>query len=283
MPNPYFWTFELIVAGLFGLCARHAWLRGPAALWQLVAGALFGVLLELATLRQLNAYRYGLFTVMVLDVPLAIGVAWGAIIYSVRLLSDVTGLPGWARPLLDGLLALNIDLAMDAVAIRLGMWEWGMGLERQYFGVPWANFWAWFWVVASFSAGLRLALRWRQRAAPWLAPLAAVLIGLAGVLGTNALITFVVPRPLYEATVALTLAAALAVVAGQRPRFEAARAGPPAFWVPFVSHLYFLAAGLIAGIFQAVPFLLLVSVLMLVIALGLHRGVWRPWLARRPT
>jgi hypothetical protein len=281
MPNPYFLVFELIVAGQFLICVRHAWRRGPGALWALVAGAAFGVLLELATIRQLNAYRYGTFTVMVLDVPLAIGVAWGAIIYSARLTSDASGLPGWARPILDGLLALNIDLAMDAVAIRLGMWDWGMGLESQYFGVPWANFWAWFWVVGSFSAGLRLASAWRRRAAPVLAPLAAVVIGLAGVLGTNALITFWVPRPLYEPTVAVTLAAALGVVAWQRPRFGPLPADPPAFWVPFVSHLYFLAAGLTAGILQAVPFLLLVSLVMFGLALRLHTPAWRPRLARQ--
>ena len=65
-----------------------------------------------------------------------------------------------ARPLLDGLLALNIDLALDAVAIRLGFWDWGQGFSFQYFGVPYANFWAWFWVVTSFSLGYRiLALR----------------------------------------------------------------------------------------------------------------------------
>ena len=281
MPNPYFWTFVIIVAGLFLLCARHAWRRGPAGVWQLAAGAAFGVLLELATIRQLNAYRYGAFTVMVLDVPLAIGVAWGSIIYSVRLISDASGLPGWARPILDGLLALNIDLAMDAVAIRLGMWDWGMGLESQYFGVPWANFWAWFWVVCSFSDGMRLKKMWRQSAAAWLAPLGAVAVGLAGVLGTNALITFVVPRPLYEATVALTLGGALALVAWQRPRFGPLPADPPAFWVPFVSHLYFLAAGWLAGVFQTTPFLLLISLLMFGLALGLHGPARRSWFARR--
>lgn len=281
--NPYFWTFELITAGLFGVCAWHAAQRGPARLLQLLAGALFGVLLELATLRQLHAYRYGTFTVMVLDVPLAIGVAWGSILYSVRLAAEGTGLPEWARPPLEGLLALNLDLAMDAVAIRLGMWDWGLGPTAQYFGVPWANFWAWFWVVTSFAAGLRLALRWRHPAAPWLAPAAAVIVGLAGVLATNALITFVVPRPLYEITIALTLAAALLLVLWQRPRFGRLPREAPAFWVPFISHVYFLTAGGLAGVFSAAPVLLLVSAAMFTVALGLHRSTWRPWLAGRST
>ncbi len=273
MPNPYFLIFELIVAGQFLLCAWHAARRGPAVVWRLLAGVLFGVLLELATIRQLNAYRYGVFTAMVLDVPLAIGVAWGCIIYSAQLFSDATNLPGWARPVLDGLLGLNIDLAMDAVAIRLGMWDWGMGLERQYFGVPWANFWAWFWVVTSFSAGLRLALRWRHPAAAWLAPLAAVVVGLAGVLGTNALIVFVVPRPFYEAAIAATLGLALVMVLRRRPR-RAAAVDAPAAGVPLLSHVYFLAAGLASGAVFNPPILLAVSVLMFGVAAWLHRPAW---------
>ncbi|MBI5715761.1 MAG: carotenoid biosynthesis protein, partial [Chloroflexi bacterium] len=146
MPNLYFILFEFIVYILFLICLRHAWRIGAHKVLQLAAGALFGVLLELATIRQLNAYQYGQFLIMVLDVPLCIGVAWGSIIYSAMLFSDATTLSYWERPVLDGLLALNIDLAMDAIAIRLGMWDWGRGLSFQYFGVPYANFWAWFWV-----------------------------------------------------------------------------------------------------------------------------------------
>ena len=161
MPNPIFFSFEIIVIIMFALCLRHAWRIGGAAIWQLLAGILFGVLLELATIRQLHAYRYGQFTLMVFDVPLAIGLAWGNMIYAVRTYTDASSLPEWARPILDALLLLNIDLAMDVVAIRLGMWDWGQGLQAQYFGVPFANFWAWFWVVFSFSAGLRLIRRRR--------------------------------------------------------------------------------------------------------------------------
>lgn len=73
---------------------------------------------------------------MILDVPLCIGVAWGCILYSAMQFSDGSGLPYWTCPVLDGLLALNIDLALDAVAIRLGFWDWDQGIEFQYFGVP---------------------------------------------------------------------------------------------------------------------------------------------------
>ena len=82
------------------------------------------MLLEWATIQQLSAYEYGHFLVMLGPVPVVVGVAWGTIIYGVRSFSDKTNLPEWARPVLDALMALNIDLSLDATAIRLGMWDW---------------------------------------------------------------------------------------------------------------------------------------------------------------
>ena len=125
MPNTYFILFELIIYLQLALCLRHAWKHGTANLLRLLTGAVFGVALELATIRQLQAYEYGQFLIMVLDVPLCIGIAWGCILYSVMEFSDGNSLPYWTRPVLDGLLALNIDRALDAVAIRLGFWDWG--------------------------------------------------------------------------------------------------------------------------------------------------------------
>ena len=121
MPNTYFILFEIVIYIQFALCLRHAIKHGTASLLKLFSGIAFGVLLELATIRQLNAYQYGQFMLMVLDVPLCIGVAWSCIIYAVMEFSDGSTLPYFTRPVLDGLLALNIDLAMDTIAIRLGL------------------------------------------------------------------------------------------------------------------------------------------------------------------
>ena len=275
MPSLYLVVFELILYALFAACAWHAWRRGPHVAWQLLAGVIFGVLLELATIRQLRAYSYGRFLIMVADVPLAVGVAWGCIIYTARLFSDASSLPLAARPIFDGLLALNIDLSMDAIAIRLGMWDWGMGLQAQYFGVPYPNFWAWFWVVFSFSFGLRLLSFRESWAGRWLGPPGAIIIGLAGVLGTNALMAFVIPRSGYLPSVALLLVAAAGLVLAQCPRLAIRPVHPLAFWVPFAFHAYFVAAGLISGVILQPPFLLAVSILMLLVALYWHRGAVR--------
>ncbi len=272
MPNIYFSLFELIIYIQLALCLNHAWKHGTANLLRLFAGILFGVLLELATIRQLNAYEYGRFFIMVLDVPLCIGVAWSCILYSAMEFSDASNLPYWTRPILDGLLALNIDLALDAVAIRFGFWDWGQGLTFQYFGVPYANFWAWFWVIFFFSLGYRL-FAWRNDwIGTWISPLLGLVIGLAGVLGTNAFIVFVVPHSYQASLVAITLLSALVITIALRPKLYVTT--PPAlvFWIPFLTHIYVLITGLITGIILQPPFLLVVGVMMIVISFYLHRS-----------
>jgi hypothetical protein len=275
MPNAYFILFELVIYIQLLLCLRHAWRHGNKNLLRLSAGILFGVSLELATIRQLHAYEYGQFLIMVLDVPLCIGVAWSCILYSAMEFSDASSLPYWTRPVLDGLLALNIDQALDAIAIRLGFWDWGQGLEFQYFGVPYANFWAWFWVIFFFSLGFRLFARRKDWMGIWLAPILALLIGLIGVLGTNALITFVIPWTYTALTVALLLISALVFTVALRPRFYLTPTPSLVFWVPLLTHLYTLFAGWISGVIFRPPFLLGMSLAMLVIALYLHRPTMR--------
>ncbi len=281
MPGTYFILFELVIYIQFALCLRHALKHGTANLLKLFAGTTFGVILELATIRQLDAYHYGQFLVMVLDVPLCIGVAWSCIIYSAMEFSDGSNLPYWTRPILDGLLALNIDLALDTVAIRLGFWDWGQGLKFQYFGVPYANFWAWFWVVASFSLGYRLLALRKDWIGKWLPAFLGITIGLAVVILTNALITFVIPLDYHELTVAPVLVSGLFIVATSRPRFYQTPVDPVAFWIPFITHMYALITGLISGVIFNPPILLLISLSMTVIALYLHWPSVRHMLIRK--
>ena len=280
MPNPYAVVFEVVLVALFALCLRHALRSGPARAWQLVAGVIFGVLLEAVTIQQLHAYHYGRFLIMLGEVPLMVGVGWGVIIYSARVFSDATNLPEWVRPLLDGLLALNIDLAMDALAIRLGLWDWGHGLAWQFFGVPFANFWAWFWVVFSFSVGIRALARPSSWAGRWLGPLGAILLGLTDLLAMDSLIVSLPPE-WYIPTIFMTIGLALGVVLALRPRFSGRPADPLVFWVPFAFHAYCLGAGLLSLALLRPPVLLLVSLAMMALALYLHRGAYTPWFRKR--
>lgn len=270
MPNIYFILFELLIYLQFVICFSHAWKHGTANLLRLLAGILFGVSLEIATIRQLHAYQYGRFLLMVLDVPLCIGVAWGCILYSVMEFSNGSSLPYFARPILDGLLALNIDLSLDAVAIRFGFWDWGQGLKFQYFGVPYGNFWAWFWVIFFFSLGYRLFARRNDWIGVWVSPPLGFVIGLAGVLGTNALIVFGI-TPQYRGPVTfVTLLVALVTILALRPKFHLNPVASLTFWVPFITHAYVLIAGLFAGTILDPPVLLFVGLVMIVIAFYLH-------------
>ncbi|HEX3036743.1 MAG TPA: carotenoid biosynthesis protein [Thermodesulfobacteriota bacterium] len=275
--NLYFLAFETLVLVLFLACLQNAWQRGSRVAWQLFAGVLFGLLLEWATIQQLDAYEYGRFLVMLGPVPVVMGVAWGAIIYSVRSFSDKTNLPEWARPVLDGLMALNIDLSMDAIAIRLGMWDWGKGLDYQYFGVPYNNFWAWFWVVFSFSASLRLLSKLPGFWGHWISPAGAIICGTTGVLITNELITNIPNDLIHYATIIAVLGSALLLILALRPEVSVQSHDAFAFLVPFGFHAYFLIAGLVSSAILDPPFLLVVSIVMSIIALWLHRDALSYW------
>jgi hypothetical protein len=283
MPNIYFLLFELIIYIQLALCVRHAWKQGMPNILKLMAGIIFGVTLEIATIRQLHAYQYGQFLLMILDVPLCIGVAWSCIIYSSMEFSNASTVPYWARPVLDGLLALNIDLALDTVAIRFGFWDWGQGLKFQFFGVPYANFWAWFWVVFSFSLGYRLLAHREDWAVKWLSPLMALIVGLGGVMGSNIIIAFGVPFEDHILLVGVTLFLALFTIAAMQPRFYLKPAPSLVLWIPFLTHLYILIAGVISGVILDPPVLFWMGVLMTAIGYYLHQPTIHRFLERRST
>lgn len=64
MPNPYFLGFEILETILFFLFLRHAWRTGNGAVLHLIAGFIFGILLELISIRQSHAYSYAKFAIM---------------------------------------------------------------------------------------------------------------------------------------------------------------------------------------------------------------------------
>lgn len=266
----YFITFEIMIYFLFVLCLRNSLRHGMTNQLKLGVGVLFGLMLEIATIHQLNAYRYGHFLIMVFDVPLCIGMAWSCILYSTMEFSDAGSLPYWLRPILDGLLALNIDLALDAISIRLGFWDWGEGLKIQYFGVPFANFWAWFWVVFFFSMGYRIFARNPGWAGKWLPAPIAFIIGLLGVLGTNYFIVFVISKGIRPIIIAITLAIAICIVLINHPQFNKIPVASVAFRVPCIIHSYILIAGISSGVIMQPVFLLFMGVLMMATSLFLH-------------
>ena len=123
-----FVLFEVLTLALFALCLRHAWGRGRDSdlprgwhVGELLGGLLFGLLLEWVNVEFMTGYRYGQFALMLGSIPVSVGVGWSVIIYSAMLATDRWGLPEAGKPFADALLAINIDLGMDAVAIRMSM------------------------------------------------------------------------------------------------------------------------------------------------------------------
>ena len=267
-------VFELMAYGLLAVCLIHASRRGRYLVGELLVTVAYGVILEALTLRQLGAYDYGPFILVIDGAPVAVGIGWGVITYSAMTFSDSLDMPDQTRPLLDGLFALSVDLSMDAIAIRLGMWHWvGVGLGAQWFGVPWVNFWAWLIVVVAYSASLRAMRPWR-RYPRWggIYPILAAGLALA-VLGIVNHLYALVDDPPQVALAGLLLAipASLWVIVRVRPRPRRPQAGDGiALTIPLAFHLLFAGAGLVGGFFLARPALALVSAAMLGISLGLH-------------
>ncbi|HEY8491434.1 MAG TPA: carotenoid biosynthesis protein [Dehalococcoidia bacterium] len=172
-PYPYVESAGLL---LFLLAALHAARQGRRPLLEILSAAAYGVLLEEADILLFQSYAYSDRFLLTIDrVPVVIGLVWAVILSTSMRMTDVLGLSGRAAPLADALWAVMLDLAFDAVAIRLGLWSWRIPLDAGYFGVPAGNFYAWIFVAASFSlctrwlrartAG-RLARAWWQLAAP---------------------------------------------------------------------------------------------------------------------
>jgi uncharacterized membrane protein len=269
----------LVEVGVYVLaisCLRHAWARGWSRLLGLVAGMIYGLLLEYGAIVTFHAYGYGHFLIMIFGaVPLCIGVSWGMIIYTAMETSDRFALPWYLRPIVDALLALDIDLSMDAIAIRLGLWTWGQA--GPWFGVPLGNFYAWFIVVFGFSLLLRLGRRWSLGG-----PLVLLADVIVAVLAIALSVAGLIPllRPYYALIargaaawlsigVLLGGSALLALWAARRTR----RDHPldlVLLSVPLFFHVFFFGALLASGMYRQVPALLAVSALMLVVGLLLH-------------
>jgi uncharacterized membrane protein len=276
MPNAAFMLVEVGVYVLAISCLCHAWAHGWSRLVGLVAGMIYGVLIEYGAILTFHAYAYGHFLIMIFGtVPFCIGVSWGMIIYTAMETSDRFALPWYLRPIVDALLALTIDLSMDAIAIRLGLWTWGQA--GSWFGVPLGNFYAWFIVVFGFSLLFRLGRLW-SLAGPLvlLADVAVVIVAIP--LSVFGLIPLLRP---YYALIARGAAAwliigvllggsmLLVIWAARRTRHDYPL-DLVLLSVPMFFHVCSFGALLASGMYRRVPALLAISALMLLVGLWLH-------------
>ena len=220
---------ELGTVVLFGLTVWHASRRGRSAVLELLTAAFFGVLLEWGDILLFGTYTYSpRFMLAVGPVPIIIGLCWAMIIYGAMHYSDALGLSPRLAPFADAIWAIVLDLAFDAIAIRLQLWTWRIPLDDGFLGVPAGNFHAWLYVALGFSAMTRLA-----RARPsgrarlqLLAPFNSYGLLVAAILFLDLLVFLLYPpgatgdkgMPIFAATLALFAAVTgYAVLRRRRP------------------------------------------------------------------
>lgn len=170
--NPVYLLIEVSATIFFVGAALAAARRGRLPFLELVSAAIFGILLEEGDQLIYGTYHYADDWVLVIDrAPLVIGLSWAIIIAGAMRITDALGVRRRYAPFVDALLAISLDLAFDAIAIRIGLWTWiGVDASQGWFGVPWGNFYAWLFVTLGFS----LMTRWlrdvavSRRAREWL-------------------------------------------------------------------------------------------------------------------
>jgi uncharacterized membrane protein len=277
MPRILFGVVEVVMLGLFVLSARFAYRTGGRRrLIELLSAVPFGLLLEQGDITIFGSYAYNQgFFIKLGSVPVAIALAWAMIITSSMFMSDRLGISPKLAPFVDAVFAILLDLSLDAIAIRQGLWHWNIPLHAGFFGVPAGNFYGWLFVAFGFSAWTRwIRTHGRARSAwlQWLVPVPAYLTLLL------ALVPFIILQqrffggptggyPTFLVTLALFV-----LVAGYAIRTAEGRLPRP-WQMPLLPRLmihgYFLSAGILLGIFQQLPVLLAISLGMVVIELSL--------------
>ena len=275
---------ESATLGLFALSMRFAYRTGGRErLAELLSAVPFGLLLEQGDIAIFGSYAYSQqFVLKVGAVPLAIALIWAMVINSSMFMSDAIGIPRRIAPFADATFTIALDLSIDTIAIRQGLWHWNIPLDQGFFGVPAGNFYGWLFVAFGFSVWTRLVrgpVERRPRAASWLqwlVPLPAYLTLLA------AFIPFIVVQDTFFGgrtggypPFLLTLFSFGFITARGVRR---SRGNVPSPWsislLPRLAvHLYFLAAGALLGVFERLPVLLGPSLGMLVLELSLRRVV----------
>jgi hypothetical protein len=277
---------EIGAAIFFGGAALAALRRGRLPFLELISAAAFGILLEEGDQLIFETYHYSPDWVLTIDrAPVVIGLTWALIIAGAMRLTDALGVRRRYAPFVDAVLAISLDLAFDAIAIRMGLWTWrDIGPTDGWFGVPAGNFYAWLFVTLGFS----LVTRWirdtsrQRRGREWwqlLSPAPAYGVLLAG------LLPFIWLKPLTDPTpggglalfaVALAAFSGLAAVGiwgldrgkpdGERTAMLDMRL---ALATRVAIHLFFLGGLLAIGLASAYPMLLGVAVTLLATELPL--------------
>ncbi len=144
-----FATYFLLWAKIF---LKKDFLAG----FEMFAATIYGLLLEIGNIYFAHTYYYNPgFRLMIYGVPMVIGCGWAIIIYSIMSLNNRFKLNMTRLSLLDALSAMLLDVVIDPVAVHMGLWHWQISFNKEFFGVPYENLFAWLAVVFCFSFTIR--------------------------------------------------------------------------------------------------------------------------------
>ncbi|MEO5985815.1 MAG: carotenoid biosynthesis protein [Candidatus Limnocylindria bacterium] len=284
--DPLYLLLEVSAAAFFVFAAFLALRRGRLPFLELISAAIFGLLLEEGDQLIFETYQYSDSWILAIDrAPIVIGLTWALIIAGAMRITDALGVRRRYAPVVDSVLAIMLDLAFDAVAIRMGLWTWrDVGSTDGWFGVPAGNFYAWLFVTLAFSLlsrGIRVRAPSRPRV-EWLqliVPVPAFVILLVSLVPFTVLKPLVDPAPggglvLFAITLAAFAAVAAWGIAGpDRGTPDGARMAildlRLAFATRLAIHGFFLVALILLGLGSTQPVLLLTAVAMLAAELPL--------------
>ena len=270
MAHPfYFFIAEAASLVLFMAAAFEMRRQGRGRFLEFVMIFFYGLILEELDMRFFKSYHYGSgFGMMLGRVPVSIALLWAVIVSGSMAISDACGLPEPVKPFFDALLAVWLDLSLDAIAIRVGFWSWVIPLNQGWFGVPAGNLYAWMWVAFFYSVFARMLRLLLEKDKRWTGLYAAIpficyvflflqlnLIGFAG-----RLLGLTTPNQRLWLFAAQFLVF-LIVAAVSWPRRASAQKGIAPLWIGSRAaiHLFFLFLFFHAGIYRTLPVLGLVS------------------------
>ncbi len=273
MPSLSFLVVEIASLVLFFFALLEVRKQGAGRMTEFLMIFFYALILEELDMRIFKSYHYGSgFYLMAGQVPVCIAFLWAVIVAGAMSISDFLGIPETARPFMDALLAVWLDLAIDAIAIRMGYWKWAIPLNQGWFGVPAGNLYAWMWVAFFFSVLARAVRHLISQNPKWIAAYLAVpfisyaglyvqlnLIGFAGkVFGLTSqnqrLILFAFQFIIFLIIVAANWGRRLLSTDHLSPVWLISR---------LVIHLYFLIGFFAFGIFRGIPILGVIAVLIL--------------------
>lgn len=276
-----FLIFEICVSAVFIITLWHSVRRTPFHRAELFTAFAYAILFEEIDMMLFKTYHYGNgYTFVIGNVPVVIALAWSIIIYTGMHISDAYGMPEFIKPFFDSLLAVLIDLSVDAIAIRLGYWQWEIPLNEGWFGAPAGNLYAWMFVVFFFSLFCRVIREISEKKKAYLSLItivpflsyAGLFAGIAAVNEVNVFFNFDEDRKLITF---FTISALfmLVIFINSRPKGKYINSDihPVIYFIRICLHSFFLLELIFNRLYIQTPPLAVVAVCALLIEISIHK------------